>query len=72
MEFIVEALKEAKKSIREERRSVGRPRTKPVGLKRREWWASDVEIRRLQKVADARGVSVQDLVRQLAIAACRG
>jgi len=50
---------------------VGRPRTKPLGLKRREWWASDAEIKRLQKVADARGCSVQELVRQLALAAAR-
>lgn len=50
---------------------IGRPRTKPPGLKRREWWASDAEIRRLQKVAGARGVSIQELVRQLAIAETR-
>lgn len=50
---------------------VGRPRVKPANLRRREWWASDAEIRQLQKVADARGCSVQELVRQLAIAATR-
>lgn len=50
---------------------VGRPRTKPVYLKRREWWASDAEIKLLQKVAAARDCSVQELVRQLAIAATR-
>jgi len=52
-------------------RKPGRPRTKPLGLKRREWWASDAEIAQLRKLAASRGVSVQELVRQLAIAACR-
>ena len=50
---------------------IGRPRTKPNGLRRREWWASDAEIAAIRKVADARDVSVQELVRQLAIASTR-
>lgn len=52
-----------------EQRKPGRPRTKPPGLKRREWWASDAEIGQLKKLAAIRDCSVQELVRQLAIAA---
>ena len=49
------------------KRHRGRPRKKPPGVKRREWWATDAEIRRLQKEAKQCGLSVQELVRRRAL-----
>lgn len=49
------------------KRTRGRPRTKPEGVRKRAWYATDAEIARLEREAARHGVSVQELVRRRAL-----
>lgn len=51
----------------EVKRGRGRPRVKPDGVRRREWWATDAEIAQLAREAKRAGISVQELVRRRAL-----
>lgn len=53
-------------------RGRGRPRTRPNGAKMRHWWATDDEFAAVATRAGNAGVTVQEYVRRVVLAAARG